>query len=331
MKKIALALSLVGALFASEKDYNYEFTPFFGGTLNEGQLGFKEEPVIGFTIARNLHSFIDQFQLGLDVVKNQEFSWKADGDRSKTDIFRYHASLVKNIINFSDNTKFYGLVGVGYEDFTHELREAGGTNKAEDGFFGQYGLGLKHFWTDNFATKFEARDLIRFEKGAHTLTYGLGFGVNFGGGKKAPVVGDSDGDGVLDNVDLCPNTPANVVVDEYGCEKVVSLRLQTNFKTNSTEITPDYRKEIKKVADVATENKKFKIILEGHTDSSGAANYNKKLSEKRAQAVKDVLVEMGVADSRISVVGYGEERPVASNKTAAGKAQNRRVEAKFRK
>lgn len=331
MKKVALALSLVGVLFANQKEYNYEFTPFIGGTLNEHQLGYKEEPILGFTIARNLNSFIEQVQLGLDVVKNQEFSWETDSDRSKTDIFRYHVSLVKDVINFSENTKFYGLAGIGYEDYTHQLHEKNGDNKAKDGFFGQYGLGLKHFWTDNFATKLEARDLIRFNDGSHTLVYSLGFGVNFGGGKKAPVVGDSDGDGILDNVDLCPNTPKNVVVDEHGCEKVVSLRLQANFKTNSTEVTPAYRNEIKKVADVVIENKNFKIILEGHTDSSGAAAYNKKLSEKRANAVKDVLVDMGVADFRISTVGYGEERPVASNKTAEGKAQNRRVEAKFRK
>ena len=72
-------------------------------------------------------------------------------------------------------------------------------------------------------------------------------------------------------------------------------------------------------------------MLEGHTDSTGNANYNQKLSERRANSVKNVLVNQGLEADRITTVGYGETQPVATKATKEGRAQNRIVDAKFRK
>ena len=89
--------------------------------------------------------------------------------------------------------------------------------------------------------------------------------------------------------------------------------------------------EIKNVSDVLVAHPDYKVILEGHTDSTGSDAYNQKLSLRRAAAVAGALQTFGVDASRISSVGYGESKPIATNSTKAGRAQNRRVDAKFRK
>lgn len=142
-----------------------------------------------------------------------------DSDDSNLDLNSYFLNFVKDIYSFNDNFKLYGLLGAGYMDFSDG-------SDADTGF-GQYGLGLKYYVTDNFATKLEVRDAITFDHGNHFMFYNLGFGVDFGKRAEniAPVVvapiGDEDGDGVPDNLDKCPGTPAGVVVDEFGCEKLL--------------------------------------------------------------------------------------------------------------
>ena len=79
------------------------------------------------------------------------------------------------------------------------------------------------------------------------------------------------------------------------------------------------------------EHSDYRVVLEGHTDSVGNDAYNQKLSEKRANAVAKALKDLGVSASKITTVGYGETKPIADNKTKEGRAENRRVEARFNK
>ncbi|CZE47773.1 OmpA family protein [Campylobacter geochelonis] len=328
MKKFLLALSLCAstALLATDADYNWEFTPTIGGILPEGNTDMKDSFSYGLRIAKNLeNAWIDQVELGYD--RSSKMKLKVEGDEPSLN--SYFINAVKDIYSFTDNLKLYGLVGAGYLDFSEDDLSSG---------FGQYGLGLKYYITDNFATKLEARDAITFDHGDHFLFYSLGFAVDFGKRNvdiAAPVVataiGDEDMDGVADNLDKCPGTPAGVVVDENGCEKVIRLNLDVNFAFDSAKITPDYMKKIETVSDFLLEHKDYSVILEGHTDSVGAAAYNQKLSEKRAVSVKNALADLGVANERITTVGMGETQPIADNATKQGRAENRRVDAKFRK
>ena len=143
---------------------------------------------------------------------------------------------------------------------------------------------------------------------------------------------DSDGDGVADYLDKCPKTPKGAKVDENGCQIIlkepVSIKLEVLFPTNSAAIAPTYYPEIKEVADFMVEYPSTEVTIEGHTDSTGAAEYNRVLSQRRANAVRQVLLERYSVDAkRVRAVGYGEERPVADNGTAAGRQANRRVVA----
>lgn len=145
---------------------------------------------------------------------------------------------------------------------------------------------------------------------------------------------DSDGDGVADYLDQCPNTEAKLKVDDKGCglqlSETVSIDLKVNFASNSDVVQAQYFAEIKRVSDFMAQYKDTVVVIEGHTDTTGSASYNKDLSQRRANAVAKVLAdEFNVGQSRISAVGYGEEQPIADESTQAGLLANRRVVAKI--
>ncbi|WP_136809400.1 OmpA family protein [Desulfosediminicola flagellatus] len=134
---------------------------------------------------------------------------------------------------------------------------------------------------------------------------------------------DSDADGVIDANDECPGTPKGVVVDDRGCWALTAGLL---FDLDSSEIKSDFIPALERAKKVFETKPGLKVQVEGHADSTGAAAYNQKLSEKRANAVVDYLVNGGVSADRLTAVGYGEERPAYTNDTKAGRAKNRRVE-----
>jgi outer membrane protein OmpA-like peptidoglycan-associated protein len=105
------------------------------------------------------------------------------------------------------------------------------------------------------------------------------------------------------------------------------LSVRINFDLNQASIRPEDLPELQKALAFVKRYPSSKISIEGHTDNSGGVKYNQTLSERRAAAVKDYLVKNGVADGgRISTVGHGQSKPLASNATRAGRMQNRRVE-----
>lgn len=141
-----------------------------------------------------------------------------------------------------------------------------------------------------------------------------------------PGDGDADGDGVPDSLDQCPNTPRGAKVDARGCWVIAGL----NFDTDKSVIKPEFEGLLDEVAAVLNDNAgvnlKIHVRVDGHTDSRASAGYNQGLSERRAAAVKAALVKRGVAEARLTTQGFGESKPIASNKTSAGRYQNRRVE-----
>jgi len=141
-----------------------------------------------------------------------------------------------------------------------------------------------------------------------------------------PPIGDSDHDGVLDNQDQCPDTPAGVAVDSLGCPRKGSIVLEgVTFDVNSAHLTGGSDSTLNSVADDLKKYPRLRIELQGHTDSSGSDAYNLKLSQQRADAVREHLVEQGVPAARLVAKGYGESMPVESNDSAEGRAHNRRV------
>ncbi len=259
------------------------------------------------------------------------------------------------------------------------------------------GLGAKYDITDMFNVFVEARGMRDFHNNDNH--YGLigGIGFDFGGEKQAPApvvtpkpvkkVIDTDGDGVPDSLDKCPNTPAGVKVDKNGCAidsdndgvpnyldkcpntpagvkvdkngcavdsdndgvadyldkcpntpkgmKVdkngcaISFNFGVTFDNNSAKIKADFMPKIKEFADFLKAHPSVKAQIQGYTDNKGKSTYNILLSQKRAKAVYEALIKLGVNKNQLSWAGFGPKNPIASNATKEGRAQNRRVVAKL--
>ena len=157
---------------------------------------------------------------------------------------------------------------------------------------------------------------------------------------------DDDGDGVANKFDKCPGTPSGVQVDGSGCpivvkhettviektivteedQKVVNEAIQNlEFDLSKASISPKSHASLNRVAEILVK-KNFSLKLAGHTDNTGSLALNNRLSKDRAEAVKAYLVSQGANPSRIEATGYGPNQPIATNSTAAGRQQNRRVE-----
>lgn len=125
---------------------------------------------------------------------------------------------------------------------------------------------------------------------------------------------------------LAQSTSGNVAVRNTGNELVVTMPQDLLFAIDSSVVRPDLQQDLAAVAANLLQYPNNRIEIIGHTDNTGSAAYNQALSERRAQAVANVLRDRGVPSSRIIAYGRGENAPVASNLTPQGRAQNRRVE-----
>jgi len=148
---------------------------------------------------------------------------------------------------------------------------------------------------------------------------------------------DKDNDGVLDKDDECPEVPGTTT--NNGCPEVtVEIINQLTeyaktilFDTGRTTIRPESYAILQNMVDIMKEYPTASFVIEGHTDSQGREETNQRLSDERAASVKSYLTTIGLDGSRLSSIGYGESRPITTNKTKAGRAQNRRVEISLKK
>ncbi|MDO5651598.1 MAG: OmpA family protein [Moraxella sp.] len=256
-----------------------------------------------------------------------------------------------------ENQVAYEADGTSNTGITAGQQVAAGTVVAESkDTIGNLGLGARYLVNDALALRGEARAIHNFDNNWWEGLALAGLEVTLGG-RLTPhvpvpptaepvveeiivvedVVVDSDMDGVPDHLDACPGTPRNLVVDARGCPVQVDIRddlrleLRVFFDRNKSDIKPQYRDEVAKVAAMMREYPNATANIEGHASKDSnrsSAKYNQRLSEARANAVKSMLAnEFGVAPNRLSAVGYGFNNPIAPNTTEEGRAQNRRVYA----
>ena len=148
-------------------------------------------------------------------------------------------------------------------------------------------------------------------------------------------VPDRDKDGIPDDKDKCPDVPG--VASQQGCPEITEEVIKrvdyaaqkVFFNTNSTKLRPASLVALNDVITILNENTSAQLKIDGHTDSDGSDEFNMKLSDGRAASVKAYLVSKGIDESRLISEGFGESMPIADNKTAAGKQQNRRVVMKL--
>ncbi|TDE30562.1 OmpA family protein [Flavobacterium ranwuense] len=146
---------------------------------------------------------------------------------------------------------------------------------------------------------------------------------------------DSDGDGVADMDDRCPTVKGTI--ENKGCPEITKQDIQRItylgskifFENNSEKLKVASLVQLDELVILINKYDASNLVIEGHADSNGSDAFNLELSQKRTESVKNYLMEKGISGSRLTAVGYGESKPIASNKTALGRAKNRRVELKM--
>ncbi|EAK2629321.1 fibronectin-binding outer membrane protein CadF [Campylobacter coli] len=323
MKKLLLCLGLASVLLGADNNVKFEITPTLNYNYFEGNLDMDNRYAPGVRLGYHFDDFwLDQLELGLEHYSDVKYT----NSTLTTDITRTYLSAIKGI-DLGEKFYFYGLAGGGYEDFSK------GAFDNKSGGFGHYGVGLKFRLSDSLALRLETRDQISFHNANHSWVSTLGISFGFGA-KREKVVAEQVKEVAIEPrvaapaQSQCPAEPREgAMLDENGCEKTISF--EGHFGFDKVDINPAFEEKIKEIAQILDENARYDTILEGHTDNIGSRSYNQKLSERRAESVAKELEKFGVEKSRIQTVGYGQDKPRSSNDTKEGRADNRRVDAKF--
>lgn len=370
MKKTSLLSLLVAGTLLGANDYKYEISPMIGYNVTEGNIGIKDDGHFTGGVELQYNYPDSKMAAELSVLYSPDANYIGSEDTSIT------RTLINGVYTFDalSNLTPFAKIGAGYEFVSNEVK-----NYNEDGLVLDVGAGFKVPLTENWALKAEAIYLAKVDNrhnrysdnnfiGLVGLTYSFG-------AQKSQVVPevvetekkevvviekpkvDSDHDGVFDEMDKCPNTPAGVQVDAQGCKLFLdddkdgvensldkcpntpvgaavnadgcpqTINLSINFENNSYQVKESSLPKIEEFANFLKKYKNYTAEIVGYTDSRGSQTYNKKLSQKRADEVKKLLIEKGVEASRLTAVGMGELNPIASNETPEGRAKNRRIEA----
>ncbi len=350
-----LALLLAGPSWAEIKPGAFTLSPMFGGHVFDNEQDLNDSHLFSIGLGYNLTK-----KAALEAVYTQA---NADGDTPADIDAKVRTFKLDALYHFMADNDLVPYLAIGFGEIN--LNPEVGGNKRH--LLGNIGGGIKYFLNEAIALRADARYLLDFPEPEENIIYSAGLLFQFGGATPAPapvaiepaptpvMPKDSDGDGVTDDLDQCPNTPKGAPVDSVGCPldsdgdgvydyldkcpgtpKGVSvdsvgcptkLTLQINFGHDSDKIGPAYDGEIAKAAQCINEFPGNLVFIDGHTDSQGPAEYNQQLSERRATAVKNRLVEkFDIPARRLTARGFGESKPVADNKTKEGRSQNRRVE-----
>lgn len=233
-----------------------------------------------------------------------------------------------DILYFPTEKNFYLLTGVNNLDIGSSQVSA------------NLGAGYRYYLSERSAIYFEGKANYQFSERYDEFTSQIGFVYFFGdnsdkNNKPSKIAAiDSDKDGVFDNQDQCAKTPIVEKVNTIGCtifkDRFITKQLLVEFDHNKVIIKPQYNAEIANIADFLNENKSLSLTIKGHTSSLGTHLYNKALSQQRAQAIINVLInEHSIDAARLSAIGYGEEKLKNTENTYAAHAENRRIEAKL--
>jgi len=314
---LAAALVAMAALpaAAGQKAGKLTLSPQLGGILFEGDQDVDDSVAYSLGIGYNLTR-----ALALEAVLAGASTERESSGRS-IDLTTYR---IDALYHFMPDREFVPYVAAGL----------GGYDLGSDGeFMADYGAGALYYIAENVALRADVRHLIVTNESnlEHNLLYTVGLKFQFAEPEKPvaavkPAPLDSDGDGVTDDLDKCPGTPKGTMVDAQGCP--LKLTLHINFDFDKAEIKPEFEPEMEKAAAFIRKYPEVPyILIAGHTDSVGDDAYNQTLSEQRAQAVRQHLVEHhGIDGGRLKAKGYGESQPVAGNDSEDGRYQNRRVE-----
>ncbi len=341
MKKYLLtSLALTGltilpalSLAATPEPGTFTLTPQIGGYFFEGNQDLDDNIMFGLA-----PGYFFTRELAAELVI-QYIDTETDFSSNNKDIdgWLYHVDL---LYHFSPDNRLVPFIAAGVGGISvHDTPEGNDSSVQVN-----YGAGLKYALTENLDLRGDIRHMISFDDHVSNLAALVGLTYNFNQSVQpapepiqkltpvapAPIVLDSDGDGILDNLDQCPDTPTNLMVDAQGCPitEEISVDLRVKFDHDKANVKANYDAHCRKVADFLTTFPNATAIIEGHTDSTGSEEYNQQLSQQRAESVRQYFIDnFSIAPERLQAKGFGETSAIATNDTEAGRQDNRRVVA----
>ncbi|MGL1955700.1 MAG: OmpA family protein [Colwellia sp.] len=241
------------------------------------------------------------------------------------------SSTALDLLFFPTEKNFYVITGVNNLDVGNSQ------------ISGNLGAGYRHYINQRSSVYFEGKANYQFSEHYDEVTAQIGFIYFFGDMNTSQpiltrtekvVLLDADKDGIVDADDNCPNTPIEFKVDRKGCTLFIddefSIEVLVSFANDSAEIASEYFAEIQAMANFLNANPDISLTIEGHSSAPGSEAYNLKLSEKRANAILDMLVNnYQVKSSQLIAVGFGESRLLNAADTETAHAQNRRIIAQI--
>jgi OmpA-OmpF porin, OOP family len=331
MKKIVfltilLSVAFTYTIFAANRDGSFTIGLSGGGYTFDSR---EDVETTALGMGRLGYDFTKH--IGLELLYEQAQT-KTEESGFVTDLY---GGRLEGLYYFMPESWFVPYLAVGAGDRTYKVKN----EHTHSDFALAYGAGARFFATESFFIRADFRDILAFNtpngNPVNNLEYTLGIGWLLGGKKKeaapvaevAPVIAEPPKPApVVKPEPVIPPAPVAAPTEEIMVKGRATIDVK--FKTNKADVIPAYDSELVKFADVLKKYPDLKVTIEGYTDNVGSAKYNKALSQRRAESVKKYLVgKLGIDASRLKAVGYGLEKPIASNKTEEGRKKNRRVEA----
>lgn len=323
---LVLAVGVTAPSFAQEKPGSFSISPFIGGYVFEGNQDLDNKPVYGLRIG---YDFTKNWgaELGFDYVSTD---YTGAGTSASTNVYNYR---LEGLYHFLPDRRIvpFVAIGAGGQSLDYNSGHDSKTMAALD-----YGAGLKWYLTERFALRFDVRHILAFGSIENNLEYTAGLTFSFGGPGKVsePMVEQRKPEAEvvmkverpeIKETKAAPK--AEIEVERQLLEKK-RVTLLAQFDFDKAIVKPEYGDDIRKIADVMKKHPNLNILIEGHTCNIGGEEYNLKLSQRRAEAVKAFLVnQFGIDSGRVATKGFGFSHPIADNKTKAGRVKNRRIEA----
>ncbi|MEN6375642.1 MAG: OmpA family protein [Smithella sp.] len=319
MKKKVVFFVIMMMLFAFTSSYaqvragSVTISPNVGGYMFEGSEDMDNSLSVGLRAGYNFTKYF-----GLEGYAHYVPTEITHSNES-VDFLGYG---LEGLLHFFPDSKFVPFLAIGVGGVHYSKSYEDTTDGKRDKITADYGIGAKYFVTENIAVRADVRHVIPFDRVHNDLLYTVGLSFAFGGAKKVEEVKPAPA-APVEEVKPAPVEEAKPEIIEKG-----RTTLNVEFDFDKATIKKGYYKDIDDLVAVMKQYTDLNVTIEGHTDSIGKAAYNKKLSQKRADAVKKYMVEKGgISADRLTAVGYGEDKPIASNKTKQGRQKNRRVEA----
>lgn len=342
-------LCLAGFAQAGQREGAFSVSPMVGYHVFEGDQNTEDDLFAGFSLGYNVSKrWAAEVEVRYTATET-DLSGVPDED------IEVWAFAMNALYHFNPDGPFVPYLSAGFGGMYFDVD---GYDDDSD-YMMNWGAGAKYFISDDTALRLDLRHVLDYHSDRewdrtsgddldHNFLASAGLYWQFGGPALPPPAPlDSDGDGIPDLRDKCPDTPLGVMVDAVGCppvektpppppppvveqptpqvtKEIITFNLQFGFDKH--DITDEMIPVLEQAKLILDEDPTATFLVLGHTCSIGSDSYNQKLSERRAASVKNWLVSKGITEERLEAIGYGESQPKYDNGIEESRKLNRRVE-----